>query len=142
MKIQQLAAFLQNKPGHLGGICKTLADNGINIITLSLADTQQFGILRLIVKEWKLAAQKLGEAGYLVQLREVCAVEVDDKPGGMHRIVEIIGKAGVNIEYVYAFTFHKSGRAVLVFRFDDPDKATEALREAGVNVLADIDLFE
>lgn len=142
MKIQQLAVFLQNKPGHLGGICKTLADNGINIITLSLADTQQFGILRLIVKEWKLAAQKLEEAGYLVQLREVCAVEVDDKPGGMHRIVEIIGKAGVNIEYVYAFTFHKSGRAVLVFRFDDPDKATEALRESGVNVLADVDLFE
>ena len=67
MKIQQLAVFLQNKPGHLSGICKTLADNGINIVTLSLADTQQFGILRLIVKDWQLAAKKLEEAGYLVQ---------------------------------------------------------------------------
>ena len=141
MKIQQLAIFLQNKPGHLSGICKTLADNDINIVTLSLADTQQFGILRVIIKEWELAAQKLEEAGYLVQLREVVAVEVDDEPGGMHKIVEIIGAANVNIEYVYAFTFHKSSRAVLVFRFDDPDKAADALREANINVLAEIELF-
>ena len=71
MKIQQLAVFLQNKPGHLSGICRTLADNGVNIVTLSLADTQQFGILRLIVKDWKLAAQKLEEAGYLVLFKPV-----------------------------------------------------------------------
>lgn len=142
MKIQQLAVFLQNKPGHLSGICKTLADNGINIVTLSLADTQQFGILRLIVKDWSLAAKKLEEAGYLVQLREVVAVEVEDRPGGMREVLDIIGKAQVNIEYVYAFTFHKSGRAVLVFRFDDPDKALDALRKSGKNVLADIDLFD
>lgn len=141
MKIQQLAVFLQNKPGHLSGICKTLAANGINIVTLSLADTQQFGILRLIVKDWDLAAKKLEEAGYLVQLREVVAVEVEDRPGGMLEVLDIIGKAQVNIEYVYAFTFHKSGRAVLVFRFDDPDKALDALRNAGKNVLGDIDLF-
>lgn len=141
MKIQQLAVFLQNKPGHLSGICKTLADNGINIVTLSLADTQQFGILRLIVKEWELAAQKLEEAGYLVQIREVVAVEVVDKPGGMYDVLQVIGNADVNIEYVYAFTFHKSDRAVLVFRFDDPDKAMAALKKSNMNVLADFDLF-
>lgn len=142
MKIQQLAVFLQNKPGHLSGICRTLAKNNINIITLSLADTQQFGILRLIVKDWSLAATKLEEAGYLVQLREVVAVEVDDRPGGMLQVLETIGNVGVNIEYVYAFTFHKSDRAVLVFRFDDPDKAMDSLKVANMNVLGHIDLFE
>ena len=142
MKIQQLAVFLQNKPGHLSGICRTLAAHGVNIVTLSLADTQQFGILRLIVKDWQLAAKKLEEAGYLVQIREVVAVEVEDRPGGMRDVLEIVGTAGVNIEYVYAFTFHKSGRAVLVFRFDDPDKALATLKASGCNVLGDIDIFE
>ena len=142
MKIQQIAVFLQNKPGHLSGICKTLKDNGINIVTLSLADTQQFGILRLIVKDWESAAKKLEEAGYLVQLREVVAVEVKDQPGGMFAVLDMLGKSGVNVEYVYAFTFHKSGdSAVLVFRFDDPDKALAALQASGVNVLSQIDLF-
>ena len=142
MKIQQIAVFLQNKPGHLGDVCKTLKDNGINIVTLSLADTQQFGILRLIVKDWETAARKLEEAGCLVQLREVVAVEVKDEPGGMFEVLDAIGKGGVNVEYVYAFTFHKkSAGAVLVFRFDDSDKALGALQKAGVNVLSTIDLF-
>ena len=142
MQIQQIAVFLQNKPGHLGDVCKTLKDNGINIVTLSLADTQQFGILRLIVKEWETAAKKLEEAGYLVQIREVVAVEVRDEPGGMYEVLDALGKGGVNVEYVYAFTFHKkSARAVLVFRFDDSAKALAALQTAGINVLTNIDLF-
>ena len=142
MKIQQIAVFLQNKPGHLSGICKTLKDNGINIVTLSLADTQQFGILRLIVKDWQTAAKKLEEAGYLTQLREVVAVEVRDEPGGMFAVLDAVGKAGVNVEYVYAFTFHKNAAsAILVFRFDDPDKALAALQSSNINVLSNIDLF-
>ncbi len=142
MKIQQIAVFLQNKPGHLSGICKTLADHDINIVTLSLADTQQFGILRLIVKDWKRAAETLDAAGYLVQLREVVAVEVADRPGGMFKVLEAVGSADVNIEYVYAFTFRKNDSAVLVFRFDNPDKALDALKHAGMNVIADFDLFD
>ena len=142
MKIQQIAVFLQNKPGHLSGICKTLKDNGINIVTLSLADTEQFGILRLIVKDWQSAVKKLEEAGYLVQLREVVAVEVQDEPGGMFKVLDAVGKSGVNVEYVYAFTFHdKDKGAVLVFRFNEPDKALASLQEAGVSVVSDIDLF-
>jgi len=142
MKIQQIAVFLQNKPGHLSGICKTLADNGINIVTLSLADTQQFGILRLIVKEWKLAEEKLESAGYLVQLRDVVAVEVPNCPGGMHKVLEAVGAVDVNIEYVYAFTFQKTDSPILIFRFNDPDKATDALSAANISVLAHSDLFD
>lgn len=135
MKLQQIAVFLQNKPGHLSGICRTLADNDINIITLSLADTQQFGILRLIVRDWEKAQNVLEAAGYLVQVREVVATEVEDRPGGMAEILDIIGKADLNIEYVYAFTFQCRNRAVLVFRFDNPDKAIETLQAAGRKVL-------
>lgn len=141
MKINQIAVFLQNKPGHLSGICRTLCDQGINIVTLSLADTQQFGILRLIVKDWERAARSLEAAGYLVQIREVVATEVDDRPGGMAEVLDIVSAAGVNIEYVYAFTFQKHNRAVLVFRFDNADKAIEAIQAAGRNVLTPVDLF-
>ncbi len=141
MKIHQIAVFLQNKPGHLSGICRALADAGINIVTLSLADTQQFGILRLIVKDWEQAAAVLEKAGYLIQVREVVATEVDDRPGGMAEVLDIIGTVGVNIEYVYAFTFQTRNRAVLVFRFDNADKAIDALKAAGRNVLGTVELF-
>ena len=141
MKLNQIAVFLQNKPGHLSGICRTLADENINIVTLSLADTQQFGILRLIVKDWERAAKALERAGYLVQVREVVAAEVEDRPGGMADLLEIVSKAGLNVEYVYAFAFHNGNRAVLIFRFDDPDKAIAALKATGSSVLCDIDIF-
>ncbi len=142
MKIHQIAVFLQNQPGHLSGTCRALADARINIVTLSLADTQQFGILRLIVKEWERAAEVLERAGFLVQIREVVATEVADRPGGMAEVLDVVGRAGVNIEYVYAFTFRSRDRAVLVFRFDNADRAVEALREAGHNVLGSVELFE
>ena len=131
MKIQQLSLFLENKPGHLNAICRTLADAKINILTLSLADTQQFGIVRLIVTEWERAKAVLEKAGYVVNLREVVAVSVADRPGGMAELLDVIGQSGVNIEYMYAFTSHHGEAAILVFRFDDPDKAITALTAAG-----------
>ena len=141
MKIQQISLFLENKPGHLNAICRTLAKNEINIVTLSLADTQQFGIVRLIVEEWEKAKDALEQAGYVVNVREVVAATVADKPGGMAELLDTIGKAGVNIEYMYAFTSKHGSEAVLVFRFDDPDKAIEALKASGRNVLDGPALF-
>ncbi len=135
MKIHQISLFLENKPGHLNAICRTLARNNINIVTLSLADTQQFGIVRLIVEEWEKARDALEQAGYVVNVREVVAATVADKPGGMAELLDTIGKVGVNIEYMYAFTSKHGSEAVLVFRFDDPDKAIEALKASGRNVL-------
>ncbi len=141
MTIHQISLFLENKPGHLNTICRTLAEAQINIVTLSLADTQQFGIVRLIVEEWQKAKEVLEQAGYVVNVREVVAAAVADKPGGMAEILDIIGKASVNIEYMYAFAFRHGTEAVLVFRFDDPARAVEALQAAGRDVFDAVTLF-
>lgn len=141
MKIKQLSLFLENKPGHLKTVCRALADADVNILTLSLADTQQFGILRLIVPDWQSAKQVLEAAGAVVNVTDVVATEVEDKPGGLADILAIIDDAGLNIEYMYAFTFRRNDRAVLVFRFDDPDAAAEVLQGKGINVIGEVELF-
>ena len=142
MKIQQIAIFMENKPGHLRTICRTLADANISITTLSLADTQQYGILRLLVDNWETARDVLTQAGFVVNVTEVLAVEVDDKPGGLLRILDLIGEHDINIEYMYAFTFHRDQNAIMVFRFDDPDRAISALQGKDVKVLPRIDIFK
>jgi hypothetical protein len=142
MKIHQLSLFLENKPGRLVEPCRALADAGINILTLSLADTQQFGILRLIVKDWQKGKQVLEQAGFVVNITEVVATEVADRPGGLAHILEIIEDGGINIEYMYAFTFRTEDRAVLVFRFNNPDGAIDLLRSKGINVVGSVELYE
>ena len=140
MKITQLSVFLENKPGHLFAICKKLSDEGVNILTLSLADTNQFGILRLIVPEWERAKQILRESGCVVSTTEVVATQIADRPGGLAEILAILDAAGHNVEYMYAFAYHEAGRAILVFRFDDPDAAVKTLQEHGVGVLDSVEL--
>jgi len=142
MKLQQVSVFLENKPGRLSIPCKALADAGINLLTLSLADTQQFGILRLIVRDWQRAKEILEKAGCVVRATEVVAIEVADRPGGLAGVLEIIEKAGVNIEYMYAFTFRSEDKAVLVFRFDEPDEAIKILQSEGVNVIGSVELYD
>jgi len=142
MKIHQLSVFLENRPGQLSIPCRALAQAGINILTLSLADTQQFGILRLIVKDWQRSKQVLEKAGCVVNVTEVLAIEVPDRPGGMANILEVLEKANLNIEYMYAFTFRRGDKAVLVFRFDDPDLAIRTLQENGINVVGSVELFD
>lgn len=141
MKIQQLSLFLENRPGHLYSVCKALADAKVNILTLSLADTQQFGILRLIVKEPQAAKAVLEKAGCVVNVTEVVATEVPDQPGGLAEILKAIQDAGLNVEYMYAFTFRHEDKAVLVFRFDNPDAAVRALQAAGINVIGCVELY-
>lgn len=141
MKIHQLSLFLENKPGRLQAVCKTLAAAGINIVTLSLADTQQFGIVRMIVEEWEKAKAVLEKEGHAVNVREVVAVTVPDRPGGLAEVLDAIGSSGANIEYMYAFAFRYKTEAVLVFRFDDPDKAIGALRAAGRGILDPLAVF-
>ena len=140
MKIQQLSLFLENKPGCLLEPCRLLADGGINIRALTLADTQQFGILRMIVSDWRKAAALLKEKGYVVNLTEVLAVEVPDRPGGLVHLLETIENSKVNIEYMYAFSSARQNKAVLLFRFDDPDEAITQLQAAGINVVDSVEV--
>jgi hypothetical protein len=141
MKIHQLSVFLENKPGQLRAACAEAASAGINIVTLSLADTEQFGILRLIVQDWEKAKTTFERAGFVVKVTEVLAIEVADEPGGLSRILEIVDHASLNIEYMYAFTERRHGKAALVFRFENPDAAQEVLKANGINMLRDVELF-
>ena len=138
MKIHQLSLFLENKPGQMAAPCRLLADAGINVRTLTLADTQRFGILRLIVSDWRRSQALLEQAGYAVNVTEVVAVEVGDQPGGLATLLETLDGTGINVEYMYAFTFGREDRAVLIFRFDQPDAAIERLGSAGVPVLTEM----
>ena len=137
MRIRQISIFLENKPGQLSTICRTLADAGVNIATLSLADTADFGIVRMIVDDHEKAKKVLADKGHVANVREVVAVCVPDRPGGMAEVMQVLDKADANIEYSYAFAFHKGEKAVLVFRFDDNDKAESALKAAGYTTLGE-----
>ena len=110
MKIRQLSLFLENRPGQLRFPCKVLGDAGIDILTMSLADTAQFGILRLIVKDWQRAKEVLEAAGVVVNVTEVLAVDVPDRPGGLASVLEAFEKAGVGVEYMYACAARERGR--------------------------------
>lgn len=142
MKLTQVSVFLENKPGRLSEPCRTLAEAGINILTISLADTQQFGILRLIVRDWQKAKAVLEGAGFVVNIAEVVAIEVEDRPGGLHDILEIIEQCGINVEYMYAFTFRKGDKAIIVFRFEHPDQAFKHLSGRGLKVLESAELYK
>jgi hypothetical protein len=135
MKLQQLSLFSENKPGHVIAPCRLLAREGIDIRALSLADTQRFGILRMIVSDWQHAKSVLEAGGSAVKVTEVVAVEVPDRPGGLADVLSLFEGSAINIEYMYAFPFLRGEKAVLIFRFDQPDAAIERLQVAGINVL-------
>ena len=135
MKLHQLSVFSENKPGHMIAPCSLLAREGIDIRALSLADTQRFGILRMIVSDWSRAKELLETGGLVVKVTEVLAVEVPDRPGGLVEVLEAFEGSTINIEYMYAFPVGRGDKAVLIFRFDLPDAAIERLQEKGINVL-------
>jgi hypothetical protein len=141
MKIHQLSLFLENKPGQMAAPCGVLARAGIGICTLTMADTERFGILRMIVSDWERSRSLLQEAGYAVNVTEVVAVEVSDRPGGLAELLDLLETGKINVEYMYAFAFGHEDRAVMIFRFDQPDAAIERLRAAGVNVLGGVEIY-
>jgi hypothetical protein len=141
MKIHQLSLFLENRPGHLIEPMLVLAREGVDVRTLSVADTAQFGILRMIVSDWPKASQALQKAGYVVKVTEVLAVEVPDRPGGLAEVLALFQAGSINIEYLYAFPFGRAGKAVIIFRFDQPDEAIERLRTAGINVVDSVEVY-
>ena len=136
MRIKQLSVFLENKSGRLAKISRVLGEEQINILALSLADTADFGILRMLVDDPDRAAEVLKEHQFVCIINTVTVVEVDDKPGGLAKVVSVLDDSGINVEYMYAFSEPETGRAALVFRFNDPDRAAELLAKAGINVIA------
>jgi hypothetical protein len=141
MKVEQISIFLENKPGVLEEATRILKDAGINIRTLSLADTTDFGVLRLIVNDVDRASQVLKEQGFRTNRTVVVAVEVPDRPGGLHGILEVLSKNGINVEYLYAFVERSGEHAVIIFRVDAPDKAIEVLQKNGMTVLPGAKLY-
>jgi hypothetical protein len=142
VKIRQLSLFLENRPGQLRFPVKVLGDAGIDILTMSLADTQQFGILRLVVKDCERAKKVLADAGVVVNVTEVLAVDVPDRPGGLASVLEAFEKAGLGIEYMYPSAERERGKtATLLFRLEDPDRAAKLLEANGVRVVSAEELF-
>jgi len=137
MKVKQIAVFLENRSGRLADICHTLAQHAINIRALSLADTADFGILRLVVNDTAKAQEVLKENGFTVGVTDVLAVDVPDKPGALDAILQIVRKASLNVEYMYAFTKKSGESGMLLFRFDDQDTAIKVLLGAGCKLLTD-----
>jgi hypothetical protein len=142
MKVKQLSLFLENKPGTLSRPMQLLAKAKINIFTLSVADTQHFGILRIIVRDWEKAKKLLEKNGCVVKVTDVIAIEVSDRPGGLAEILLALEKAGINLEYMYAFTLKRESKGMLVFRFDDPDSALKVLEKNSIEVVAGEELFK
>jgi len=141
VKVSQISVFLENKSGRLAEVAKLLADNGINIRALSIADTSDFGILRLIVDNPEKAAAVLRDSGLAVSLTDVIAVLMKDKPGGLSEVVQILSEANINIEYMYAFVTRSDEQAVVVLRVEQLDKAIAALVFHGTKLLTGEDLY-
>ena len=136
MSIKQISVFLENKPGKLFELTRLLADNGIDMRALSIAETTDFGIARLIVGDAYGAARVLREGQFIAQYSDVLAFAVPDEPGGLHRLLGAFNDAQVNIEYMYAVLGGEKGRAYMIFRVTDTEAAERALTERGLQPLA------
>jgi hypothetical protein len=135
MKVEQISVFIENKSGRLAEVAGVLGGAGVNIRALSLADTSDFGILRLIVNDCEKAKQVLKEKGFTVSKTEVVAIEVPDRPGGLSDILRTLDMESINVEYMYAFVERCGENAVIIFRFDETEKAINTLLAKGFNVL-------
>jgi len=135
MKVKQISIFLENKKGRLWKALNILKGAGINIRALYLADTSEFGILRLIVPDPELARKVLEENDFAVKMNEVIAVELEDKPGGLASILKILKDSQINLEYIYAFVHEKKDKAILFLKADDIDKTIKALQDSNAKIL-------
>jgi hypothetical protein len=141
VRIAQISVFLENEAGRLANAARILGGAEVNIRALSIADTADFGILRLIVDDPERAAAVLRGAGLTVSLTDVIAVEMPDRPGGLAQVLDALADARVNIEYMYAFVTQSAEGAVVVFRVDQLDEAIRALAASGLRLLSGDDVY-
>ena len=142
MAIKQLTVFVENKQGSLVSITDTLASNNINIRALSIAETEDFGILRLIVNDIETAKNTLTEKGYLIKVTNVVGVKIGDAPGKLTAALSVLDRAGINMEYLYAFMTRTEKHAYVVFRVEDDEAAESALEAAGFHLITNADILK
>jgi hypothetical protein len=135
MKIAQISVFLENRKGRLFDVCSLLGAKGINIRALTIAETESFGVLRIVVDKPSEALKSLGGNGFVANLTDVVAVEVPDKPGGLAAVLKVFNDNNVNIEYMYGFVEKFSDKALLVFRFEDAELAQKILATNDIKVV-------
>ena len=141
MLIKQLSVFVENKPGRLAAVIEALGKNNVNMSALSLADTSEYGILRVIVDNPEAAVEILKEIGVIVKITKVLAVSMDDTPGGLSKILDVFLKNEINVDYMYAFVGKAADRAVMVVKVSDVKKAEDALLAAGIQTLDADDVY-
>jgi hypothetical protein len=137
MKIKQISIFLENRKGRLYDVCSLLGKNDINIRALNVAETESFGILRIVVNKPDVAIKVFKDADIVAKITDVIAIEVDDRPGGLADILKVLADEDVNIEYMYGFVEKSSDRALMVFRFDDVDKAAAILKKHNIRIVTE-----
>ena len=141
MKISQLSVFLENRKGRLYEVCELLGQGGVNIRALNIAETTDFGILRIVVDQPEAALQLLREHHFVANVTDIVAVEVNDRPGGLAAVLRVLSQHDINVEYMYAFAEKKSDQALVVFRFEDPEKAIRVLTENHIAIARQTDLL-
>jgi hypothetical protein len=135
MPIKQISVFLENNAGRLGEVTRTLAGAGINIRAISIADTADFGILRLIVNNHDKAIKALVDAGFTTRITDVAAVEVEDTPGSLAKVMELFQQVNVNIEYLYASLEGTVGKAVIIFKLENHEQGLQIIRDHGISMI-------
>jgi hypothetical protein len=139
--VDQISVFVENKPGKLVEVVELLGAKGIDLRAMSIADTADFGILRLIVDKPQKALEELRAAEFVTTVNKVLPVLIDDKPGALARVIRVFSDAGISIEYVYAFVTHEANKASVIFRVEDNGKAIEVLKANGVELADESKIF-
>lgn len=142
MKLKQLSLIIPNEPGALAHTCEVLKKHKINITTLTLADTRDFGILRLITENWEETKKAMESEGLVVKVTDVIAISIPDQVGGLLSILTILNKAHINVEYMYGFSIQDGANSVQVFRLNDIERGVQALTEAHIGIVGTAKLFK
>ena len=141
MKIKQLSIFLQNRMGSLSKPLEVLSDADVNIRAMCMADTSEFGILRLVVDNPEKGKDALEESGFLVKITEIIGVEMNDTPGGLTSVLKVIKDNEIDLEYLYAFTHEKEGKAILLLHSDDIDRLISVLKDSDITVVQSDEVY-
>lgn len=135
MFVKQISVFLENTKGSLSRLTRLLSKNGVDLIALSIADTEQYGIMRCIVSDTELGVKIMREAGYVARLTDVLAVSVPDQPGGLTNILNLLNAADVSVEYLYSFVRNSGSHALVIFRLNDNERGARVLQEGDITLL-------